>query len=89
MSDQQRLFADEDQDSALRCPSCGDCPRERIAAKSPGEMRPGEFPPDTREGDLDYFDVGGADEGNVFCNHCGAEFNPDTGVIAADWDGDD
>jgi hypothetical protein len=34
--------------------------------------------PETRYDVLDFFEVAGADDGNVFCPKCCCEFNPDT-----------
>jgi hypothetical protein len=48
----------------LRCPECGDCPRERGISE---------------EEELDFFDVVGADDNCLFCQQCDCHFSQETG----------
>ena len=48
----------------LRCPKCGDCPREDGVSE---------------RGELDCFDVIGAEPGCLFCQQCHCQFSVSTG----------
>lgn len=65
-------------DVDIRCPSCDYSPVEE------GRYASGTDMPRTREEALDCFEVGGADDGCVFCPMCSCEFNPDTGEQPTD-----
>lgn len=65
MSSTPLFDAIEEQD-AVRCPDCGFCPRE-------------ESPVETRDEELDCFEVGGMDDGLIMCPQCAAHIRVDAG----------
>lgn len=54
------------------CPECG------YSVVKHAKEDPQTDAPTTREEVLDFFEVGGADEGYVMCPVCACEFNPKT-----------
>lgn len=61
----------------LRCPSCGYSPYDE-ERKRDVLVQGGLEGPSCYDEALDYFEVTGAEEGNVFCPRCSQEFNPRT-----------
>lgn len=59
----------------VRCPSCRYSPVEHA------RERPDTDAPRTRDEVLDCYEVGGADDGCVFCPECACEFNTPTGEM--------
>jgi DNA-directed RNA polymerase subunit RPC12/RpoP len=65
-------------DLDIRCPSCSYSPLEQ------GRYAAGTDMPRTREDVLDFYEVGGTDEGYLLCPKCSTEFDPNTGVLLDD-----
>ena len=69
------------------CPKCAYSPVKYVKERNDRAVafmaQDWTDPPETREDVLDFFEVGGADEGCIFCPACSCEFDAETGEIAA------
>ena len=81
----------------IRCPGCGWSAVEDARTGPPVRDGDSFYTVQARErllvvdpercDQLEFFDVLGADFGNVFCTICSCEFNPDDSVTPTPWDG--